>query len=429
MRLLRILIYIPVCLLLLAGCGSRMGYFVMIWPDDNSDIENGTVFPVKGESNLRQTYIVDMGNKAYVEIDKFRGQFFKTLKEAQNYGEAFLPYKDMFASVNRKTPVREAADEHSSRIYILREGQIVKIVGRGESKVVIDNRFEGYWYQIVTDDGVSGYCFDRNLSVFDSTDKLVSEYATSNDVNMHNFMNARWYPMAYRETLDSEYPQLNILRSGEVLFADPEKKEIRLRTPEEEIIFRYTSMVQTADNRVSFNGTPLELQFYPDGRIFIRYSYNGLDCSGFYMTLDKDITEYIAEINEQKENEYSELFGRVQSFGSTDYGTITFQPDKKFYWTDYDGISYLIPAESGISGLVDNDKYVSNVIRTRFKCDALLSLTFAKNAREVSFICRKEKNGNLQLIFIPKEDLATGVLTRIPAEPVMLIFSPLKDNE
>ncbi|MBQ6904870.1 MAG: hypothetical protein IJQ27_02190, partial [Spirochaetia bacterium] len=62
----------------LTGCNNKMGYFLVAWPEDFSVMGCADLFPVKSESHLRKTHILNLGNKKYAEIASFRGFVFRT---------------------------------------------------------------------------------------------------------------------------------------------------------------------------------------------------------------------------------------------------------------------------------------------------------------------------------------------------------------
>lgn len=415
--------------LTLMSCSNKMGYFLVVWPEEGVEIENSSILPIKSESNLRGTYILSLGNKKYAEIDKFRGFYFKKEEEAAAFREILEPFRNSYAYAKKKTPVREEASELSSRIYILRESQIIKVIGRGEEKVKIGETLEGYWYRIITDDGVTGYCFDRNLAFFEDDGSEKQGPKTEKKQYLDKFFAETWYPEAYKETAESPYPLLSRLRSGEHLKGDRDKKEVVLVTGDSEIRFRYTSVTEVNDNTFVLGGTPLELLFYPDGKLFIRYSHKGTDCSGFYVLLEKPLEEYIAAETEKKEQEYAELLGGDTAFFiSENGGVLGFDSTRSFYWGEHYGLEEIIPPEYGVRGLVGNSCYVSRSLSRSRGYKGVLTLTFTDSAAELDFIYRKLKSGILELVYIPSEYIQDGVVSRIPSDARKINFRPMTEE-
>lgn len=415
-------------LLAFTGCNNKMGYFVVAWPEDFSVMGCADMFPVKSESHLRKTHILNLGNKKYAEIASFRGFVFRTKKEAKAAQSELWPYKDLFAYAEAKTPVRETPDVQSARVYILREGQVIKIIGKEQEKAQLSEHLSGYWYKIITDDGIIGYCFDRNLTIYMDDGKGNSTRTVDITMFTDRFFGNQWYPVDYRAVMEEDYPDLDILRDGRCLWGDPEKKEIYLRDGKREHRFKYTEVKQQSHNRILFMGSSVDVTFYPDGRLFVRYSEEGVDKSDSFTTLDSPLQDFIAEHNDLKNKEYTLLMARVQYFESPDNGKLKFNSDRTFVWTErYEAIAEFIPSANGDRGIVDNRRYVSAKLKKSRGYDGVITLTFSRTAKEMSFIFKRLTNGDLQLIYVPEEAFKGLVLTRVPDNTRILVFSPVSE--
>lgn len=415
-------------LLAFTGCNNKMGYFVVAWPEDFSVMGCADMFPVKSESHLRKTHILNLGNKKYAEIASFRGFVFRTKKEAKAAQSELWPYKDLFAYAEAKTPVRETPDVQSARVYILREGQVIKIIGKEQEKAQLSEHLSGYWYKIITDDGIIGYCFDRNLTIYMDDGKGNSTRTVDITMFTDRFFGNQWYPVDYRAVMEEDYPDLDILRDGRCLWGDPEKKEIYLRDGKREHRFKYTEVKQQSHNRILFMGSSVDVTFYPDGRLFVRYSEDGVDKSDSFTTLDSPLQDFIAEHNDLKNKEYTLLMARVQYFESPDNGKLKFNSDRTFIWTErYEAMAEFIPSANGDKGIVDNRRYVSAKLKKSRGYDGVITLTFSRTAKEMSFIFKRLTNGDLQLIYVPEEAFKGLVLTRVPDNTRILVFSPVSE--
>ena len=54
-------------------------------------------------------------------------------------------------------------------------------------------------------------------------------------------------------------------------------------------------------------------------------------------------------------------------------------------------------------------------------------MTFSRTAKEMSFIFKRLTNGDLQLIYVPEESFKGLVLTRVPDNTRILVFSPVSE--
>ena len=415
-------------LLVLSGCNNKMGYFLVYWPEDFSVMGFADLFPIKSESHLRKTHILNLGNNKYAEIASFRGSVYRTMEEAKAAQSELWQYKDLFAYAEAKTPVRETPDVQSARVYILREGQVIKIISRGKDKVQLGDQLSGYWYKIITDDGIIGYCFDKNLTIYMDDGKGNSTRNVDISMFTDRFFGNQWYPLEYKEVMTDDYPDLSILRDGRCLWGDIEKKEIYLRDGKREHRFKYTEVKQQSQNRILFVGSSVDVSFYPDGRLFVRYSDEGVDRSDFFTTLDTPLQDYMAELNKLKSSEYNILLKGVQYYDSPDNGKLRFTSDRTFVWTErYDAMADFIPAANGDKGIVDNGRYVSAKLKKSGGYDGVITMTFSRTAKEMSFIFKRLANGNLQLIYVPEEYFKGLVVTRLPYEAKILVFQPVSE--
>ncbi len=415
-------------LLALTGCNNKMGYFLVAWPEDFSVMGCADMFPIKSESHLRKTHILNLGNNKYAEIASFRGFVFRTKEEAKAAQSELWEYKDLFAYAEAKTPVRETPDVQSARVYILREGQVIKIVGRGKEKVQLGEKLSGYWYKIITDDGIIGWCFDKNLTIYMDDGKGNSTRTVDITMFTDRFFGSQWYPLDYKAEMEEDYPDLAILRDGRCLWGDQEKKEVYLRDGKKEIRFRFTEVKQQSQNRILFVGSSIDITFYPDGRLFVRYSDEGVDRSEFFTTLDTPLQDYIAEQNKLKTREYNKLLRQVEYYESPDNGRLRFSSDKTFVWTErFGSLADFIPAANGDKGIADNRRYVSTKLKKSRGYDGVITLTFSRTAKAMSFIFKRLTNGDLQLIYVPEDSFKGLVLTRVPDNTKIFMFHPVNE--
>ena len=415
-------------LLALTGCNNKMGYFLVYWPEDFSVMGSADLFPIKSESHLRKTHILNLGNSKYAEIASFRGAVFRTLQEAKAAQSELWEYKDLFAYAEAKTPVRETPDVHSARVYILREGQVIKIIGRGKDKVQLGEHLSGFWYKVITEDGIIGYCFDKNLTIYMDDGKGNSTRTVDITMFTDRFFGTQWYPVEYREEMEEDYPNLAVLRDGRCLWGDYEKKEIYLRDGKREHRFKFTEVKQQSQNRILFVGAAIDITFYPDGRLFVRYSDDGVDKSEFFTTIDTPLQDYIAEQNKLKNKEYTIILRGVQYYESPENGRLRFNTDKTFVWTErYDAVADLIPSANGDKGIVDNRRYVSAKLKKARGYDGVITMTFSRTAKELNFIFKRLTNGDLQLIYVPEDSFKGLVLTRVPDNTRIFVFHPVSE--
>ncbi len=416
LRLGLLLIYI---ILTVSCSGGRIGYVVMLWPPDNVNAKSGEIISVISQSDIRNVYVVEKKSDKYrAEIPRYTGRFFKKKKDAQEYLLKYSDFKDMYGFSDKSIPVRETPDTLSPRIYKLRPSQVVKIIDREEEVVTVGN-LTGQWYRVLTEDGYEGFCFDEYLKFFELDSEKTSEDEGKDWIE--ELFSNRWYPSRYREVVESGRIVISSLKTGEGLFLDRDKKLFVIQTEDDRIEFYYDNITKISDRRYFFEGTTIEINFYPNKSINIKYVYKGIDYSGFYTRLDKTIDEYVSEEISRRNSMYSELTGRGGYLSSNLYGSIVLKKDRKFIWTGYVNlVPDIIPSGYGISGKVENQYYLSDGLSGQY--NGILTFIFEKSSKEVSFVYYMTDEEGIELIYLPPEYIEEGLVEKLPDEKEIYYF-------
>ena len=171
---------------LLFSCERYIGYGVIMLPDGNSDLETGSLIKITKESRIRETWVYNTPEEKHVEIKKWRVEFYDNLNDAQEYIDEYNMYKDFFVIVNKNShSMRVKPNADANLVYRLKKDQQVKVIGRTAEKVKIA-KFEGYWWHLITDDGVKGWSYDSYLSIYNN-DELIHSNATDDGPEIHEF--------------------------------------------------------------------------------------------------------------------------------------------------------------------------------------------------------------------------------------------------
>ncbi len=181
----------------LSSCVRNIGYGLVLWAGEESPIHTGEILPVQQESKIQSTYLIRLpGTKELAEVPTWRMRLFATKEEALQGAEEYAPYQNMYAYSQRDgLPLREEADQEARRVYKLAEGQLVKILSRGEQQITIGN-YEDYWYLVLTEDGYQGYCFGYYLPVFSPSGdpKEEVEELMAQDPMLEALLGTDWRP-------------------------------------------------------------------------------------------------------------------------------------------------------------------------------------------------------------------------------------------
>jgi len=124
--------------LLLISCSkfSKLGYGVLLWSIDDPPVDSGTVLPVYIKSNIEKKWVVGIPEKSIAqkdykkEIPLTQLEFIGNKRKAEKWAETFAPYAMMYAeNLQDGLPIRDNTDNNSRRVYRLRLGEVVKVLG------------------------------------------------------------------------------------------------------------------------------------------------------------------------------------------------------------------------------------------------------------------------------------------------------------
>ena len=419
MKKLKILPIILLTSFLILSCSKRaIGYFVAIWPPEKSFIESGEVVKVISQSEIRNIYVLEKdGSKTREEIPKYTGRFFNKKKDAEKFSSQYNPYVDLFAYSETSLNIRVSPDVSSNREYRLRPNQVVKIINKMPEPSLLNN-VSGYWMEVLTEDGFSGYCFDKYLTVYKQKSGLSQK--NSDEKFLNSFFDNIWYPAAYMEIIDSEKIVIEKLSTGECLSPDRNNKKIVIQTGKERIEFSFSNILFLGNNTFGFAGSPVEIIFHSANKIYIKYTYMGVDYLSSYTTLEKPIAQYI-EMEIGRRNSVLDLFYKRGRYLTSElYGAIKLEDKRKFIWTGYVNlVPDVIPFGYGSSGTIKNNYFLSDNINKNF--DGILSFSFDTAGKEIVVAYIFVDNG-VQFTHIPKSNIEGNIISSLPDDSHVFYF-------
>ena len=406
------LILLILIIIFTASCsGKRIGYVVMLWPPEEVKAETGEIIKIISQSDIRNVYVIEKKEDKYrAEIPKTSGRFFKKKKEAEIFASRFAEFKDTFGYSEKSIPVRAEPDSSSARVYKLRPSQMIKIIEKEEKEVTVGN-LTGFWYKVLTDDGFEGYCFDKYLTLFEIESENLAESSEKDWLN--DLYDNRWYPVKYKEIVESGRIIISRIKTGEGLFINPEKKQFVIQTEEDRIEFNYESITRVDERRYFLEGTPVEINFYPNNSINIKYVYEGIDYNSFYTLLDQSVNDYAAAEISRRNSVYQALYEKGGYLSSDLYGSIVLKRNRNFIWTGYVNlVPDIIPSGYGITGTVENHYYLSDRLAKSY--DGILSFVFERNSEEINFVYYMTGEEGMELIYLPSDYIEDDLVDELP---------------
>ena len=177
------------------------------------------------------------------------------------------------------------------------------------------------------------------------------------------------------------------------------------------------------DKVYDFNGTPFQMIIRDADQIVINYTGNDNKPEAYtFVTIsdDYDIDEIIKNEQERRDEEMQKLY-KVDSFRSSNYGTLTFTGNGSFTWNNY---SLLVPnvisENAKGKGKVFIKYLVSQELRGRF--DGMLTFVFDNTSNEVNFFYKNSTNG-LTLEDASDATIKNNVAQSQSKSPIVLFFS------
>lgn len=383
--------------LLFTSCSGRYGYGVVLWSANEIELASGMIVRIVGESQRRGIFRVHHPDtKSVVEIDTWRLVTFKNKSQAQAYLSEYAPFLKTYVEVRRSAlPMREFAYVSASSVYSLRDGQVLKVLGRTKEREQIGG-YKAYWYQLLASDGTIGWTYGRFLREFvltESGQAVYDEKDYTGDAILENFFNSSniWRPAYIYNMVESEMVNLMLVKEEYGLFINPESKTISIRLPSQNVDFTYTRVTPVGGNAYMFVDSPFSFTL-KDNLVQARYSINGRNHRSEFKTINKSLKEIITEEELRRTVKYHE-FMKVGPTFRGDLGTLVFTGEGSFILSDnkkLNNLQVLLPSD-GQEGSVLFDVFLSSDLKDYF--DGAFSLLFSDSGKRITFAYRMGTGG------------------------------------
>jgi hypothetical protein len=407
------------------SCGAgKIGYGVILWSSDNQQFPTGSIVHVMEESRIKGTYTIrNNETKNITEIPSYLVSFFKKKGDAEEYAGLYSEYAPLLARAEKDgLPVRETPDALGTRLYRLKKQQIFKILER-EEEPTQEGELEGYWYQILTDDGVKGYCFSPYLTIINMYDEGDAGGNISEKTPVSRLLEAPWRPDFFALMLSKDTIDLTRMKKEYGLFPDSKKHTIRLNLPDHSEEFSYTDIVSVGNNTLRINGTPLEVTFIRENRIDVIYSHQEKMFNQTFVRLNADLNDIIQKELESREEEFGRLIEKSSVVSSSAYGTITFGDYPLFTWENFKRlVPEVIPADADGSGKIDFNLFIDDELRNSYTGSFMFHFNGTEPGTVTRFLYQLQENG-IRLTFVPSDAVKDNIVTAKNPSPVVLFFS------
>jgi hypothetical protein len=388
-------------------------------------METGSLIPVYEESRIRQTYVVPKGKtKEKTEVPTWRLKFYPKKEEAENFAKEYSEVAHLYADSNRKAlPIREKADRLSQRIYRLRENERVKILELGTTPSD-ENGLKGFWYKVLTEEGVTGYCFDYYLTLIDGkTNSPLPGARTPEDEATARILTTNWRPIFFREMIAERRIDLVKFRPSYGLFFSSESKQIKIVLPAQSVTIPFSQIREIRPGL--FQTEAGAMQFQPRGRteLIVFYTVNGSQRSDIFYSFEQEIEEVITAEQERRKAVFESFLRRGTSLNSNAYGKIDLSPERGFVWSGFERlVPQTIPEGTRGVGSVDFSVFIAREIRTGY--DGVVSFRFTGQTgeRPLSFLYNFTDQG-VRFIHVPPGNIEDNIVRRETPNPLVIFFT------
>ncbi len=395
-RLVRFCLTTGVLTAILTGCGPRtIGYGLVLWSDNESSIPTGAVVAVVDQSRITNTYSVvpppgknkkTIGTKS-VDVAQWRISFFPDRKAAEAFQKTYSPYVQAYArSEKNALPIRSEASPSADMVYKLRQGEIMKVL-RKSATPTNESGLEAYWYDVLTNSGVSGWVFGYLLTVYDQGTGMAAPLPeTVTDPALSSVMTNTWRPSYFGQMIQSGIYDLTRFQSTYGFFPDPEQKRFTLVLPEYSIAFDYTGIQKMELNRYAVVGTSLLITLRSETELSLQYSHKGNITSTTVEKIDQNVDDLVKAEQQRRDDLYTAFLDHGDRLSSSAYGEIRLSKDKKFTWDGFQPlVPNVIPRTATGSGNVGFPLYLDTSLKGKFDGVITFNLNGTDSSQSANF--------------------------------------------
>lgn len=406
-----------------SSCSQKLiGYGTILWAPDDSLFRTGQTVTIISESELADVYLLNDGiSEETIQMERWRVAFFKDEILAKEKSKTILEYKTIFArNLKDGLLIREQPGINSERVYKMRKNQIIKVSGR-TTEISTVGQYEGYWYQVITEDGIIGYCFDHYLDIYDSSVKP-EEKINPADLLLESAFTTLYRPSVFVDMIKNAAIDLKLFRPQTGLFPNLENKTLRIVTNSYSISFDWDFLTLIDKRSFELGETGTIITVLSDTRLQVSYYYESEKVIANYVVIE-NIEDIIIEETERREILYNSLLQAGTSFSSNAYGNIRMQFDGSFTWTDYDRlIPQIIPDGSDGTGKIKFNNFLSDNLGDEYTGVISFGFKFGDRIIPVIFLYTLLEK-KLRLTYVPENDITNDIIRKKSISPIVIAFS------
>jgi len=434
-------IFFILVVLSISSCSRLLGYGVLLWSVEDPAVPSGTVLPVYIRSNIDHVWVAGIpkefranGSRVdKIEIPLPKLELIGSKKKARERADAFSSYALVYAeTLQDGLPIRDNPDNGARRVYRLKQGEIIKVLAptpRGVEAVgATGDPLPGEWYKVLTEDGVTGYCFSYRLKLFNHTGgslaAIMLGQQEAEDPNLDRLLSRTWSAESYGTMVNTGKINLDELSYHWNFDPGQDTGIARIKTKDLELSVEYTKIRSTGTQSWRFEGTPLQMNLRSDTTLAVQFTEeNGVLRTLLFVALPSSVDDIILQETARRQELFRNIYELGPVYISNNYGTLVFSENGHFTWTgNYLLVPQVISPSALGSGVLDMRLHVSDVLSSRY--DGAFTLRFdgiGGIRTTTDFIYAIDPQG-LRMEYVPETSLDGIIVVRRASSPVVIYF-------
>lgn len=420
---------------ILTSCRRSIGYSILLWDIPQKNLQDGQIVKVYFKSNISHVYVIGLpGTKENLEVPLWQLTQPLSKKKAAKAAQKYAEFRHKYAKIKIDgLPVRADPVNTSKQKYRLHKDEVVKILYKGKGQDVImhsGEKLEGDWLCVLTTGGTQGWCFSHNLAIFETGEggkivggQLEEAPAEDEDTILNQVLQAKWYPESYQRMLENNTIDLESMKSSYGFDTGVESGKVSINISGRYRSANYGGITKARDKVYDFTGTPFQMIIRDANQIVVNYTGNDNKPEAYtFVTISSDykIDELLKAEEERRAEEMQKLY-KVDSFRSSNYGTLTFTGNGAFTWNGFSLLTPNVISENARGkGKVSIKYLVSKDLLSRF--DGMLTFVFDNTNNEVNFFYKNSPNG-LTLEDASDATIKNNIAQSQSKSPIVLFFS------
>ncbi|MDR2537201.1 MAG: SH3 domain-containing protein [Treponema sp.] len=432
-------VILAITLIPLNSCSKLLGWGVLLWASEEPAIPSGTVLPVYIKSNLNKTWVAGIPEQyrgAESDIDKFEIplpllELVGSRAAAEKRADEFAGMARIYAeTLQDGLPIRQSPDNVARRVYRLKMGEIVKPLAKVEGQAPISatgESLDGEWYQVMTEDGTTGYCFSLRLRLFEHTGGPLSVARNENDEedpDLDRLLLRTWSPESYSIMVNSKRIDVEELAKHWEFMPGIDTGIAHIYLPHVDKRFSYTGIRAEGARTWRFEGSRLRISLRSDTTLAVQYyDEGGALKTELFVALASDVDDLIMQELARRDELFYNLYNTGPIFSSTNYGRLSFSEDGRFMWSGYRLlVPQVISALALGTGTIDMGIFLGSAVSSLY--DGAFAFNFEETGdrtRAVYFMYTLESQG-MRIEYVPPSSMDGLVVARRASSPTVIYF-------